>query len=87
MSTRPAAFWGTALTSVWAAACRAVESERPDALFHDSLAPALAGREGFAVLDAALPLIGGRVNSKRQGARLPCKSRMTSTTTATTKSR
>ncbi len=44
---------GVALTSVWAAALRAVESERPDALFHDPFARTLAGPEGFEVLDAA----------------------------------
>jgi methyltransferase (TIGR00027 family) len=44
---------GVALTSLWVAAWRAAESERPDALFHDPFARALAGPEGFAVLDAA----------------------------------
>ncbi len=44
---------GLALTSLWVAASRAVETERPDALFHDPFARALAGPEGFAVLDAA----------------------------------
>ena len=44
---------GVALTSLWAAALRAVESERPDALFHDPFARALAGPEGFEVLEAA----------------------------------
>lgn len=44
---------GVALTSLWVAAWRAAESERPDALFHDPFARQLAGPEGFAVLDAA----------------------------------
>jgi O-methyltransferase involved in polyketide biosynthesis len=44
---------GVALTSLWVAAWRAAESERPDALFHDPLARTLAGAEGFAVLEAA----------------------------------
>ena len=40
---------GVALTSLWVAAWRAAESERPDALFHDPFARALAGAEGFEV--------------------------------------
>jgi methyltransferase (TIGR00027 family) len=44
---------GVALTSLWVAAWRAVESERPDALIHDPFARRLAGPEGFAVLEAA----------------------------------
>ena len=44
---------GVALTSLWVAAWRAVESERPDALFQDPFARTLAGPEGFAVLEAA----------------------------------
>ena len=44
---------GVALTSLWIAAWRAEESERPDALFHDRYARTLAGREGFAVLEEA----------------------------------
>jgi methyltransferase (TIGR00027 family) len=44
---------GVALTSLWVAAWRAAESERPDALFHDPFARRLAGPEGFAVLDGA----------------------------------
>ena len=42
-----------ALTSLWVAAWRADESERPDALFHDPYARALAGPEGFELLQAA----------------------------------
>ncbi len=52
---------GVALTSLWAAALRAVESERPDALFHDPFARTLAGPDGFEVLEAAwavLPIEG-----------------------------
>ena len=49
---------GGMLTSLWTAACRAVESERKNALFHAPFARELAGREGFAILDAARPLIG-----------------------------
>jgi methyltransferase (TIGR00027 family) len=44
---------GVALTSLWVAAWRAAESERPDALIHDPFARTLAGPEGFAVLEAA----------------------------------
>jgi methyltransferase (TIGR00027 family) len=44
---------GVALTSLWVAAWRADESERPDALFHDPHARALAGPEGFELLEAA----------------------------------
>jgi methyltransferase (TIGR00027 family) len=33
-------------TARWVAACRAIESERPDALFRDPLADRLAGRRG-----------------------------------------
>jgi methyltransferase (TIGR00027 family) len=38
-------------TSRWVAAGRARESERPDRLFEDPLARALAGEEGFRLLD------------------------------------
>lgn len=41
-----------ALTSRWMAAARAVESRRPDRLFDDPFAEALAGDEGFAMLAA-----------------------------------
>lgn len=44
---------GAALTSLWVAAWRADESERPDALFHDSYARTLAGPKGFELLEAA----------------------------------
>ncbi len=44
---------GVALTSLWVAAWRAAESERPDALFRDPFARRLAGPQGFAVLEAA----------------------------------
>lgn len=44
---------GIALTALWVAARRSIESERPDALFHDPFARTLAGAEGFAVLEAA----------------------------------
>ena len=44
---------GVALTALWGAALRAVESERPDALFQDPFARTLAGPEGFEVLEAA----------------------------------
>jgi methyltransferase (TIGR00027 family) len=39
------------MTSRWVAAARARESQRPDRLFDDPLAAALAGPEGFAWLD------------------------------------
>lgn len=38
---------GVSATARWTAAARAVESRRPDALFTDDLAEALAGPEGF----------------------------------------
>lgn len=41
-------------TARWVATYRAVESERPDALFHDQLADRLAGEQGRAIV-AALP--------------------------------
>lgn len=44
------AMHGVALTSLWVAAWRAAETERPDALFQDPFARELAGPEGFAVL-------------------------------------
>jgi methyltransferase (TIGR00027 family) len=46
-------FEGVSLTALWVAAWRADESERPDALFHDPHARALAGPEGFELLQAA----------------------------------
>jgi methyltransferase (TIGR00027 family) len=39
---------GVSATARWTAAARAVETRRPDALFTDELAEALAGPEGFA---------------------------------------
>ena len=41
---------GVAVTAKLTAAGRAVESRRPDRLFEDSLAVALAGEEGFALM-------------------------------------
>jgi methyltransferase (TIGR00027 family) len=43
---------GVALTGLWVAAARAVETEREDALFRDPFARRLAGEEGFEVLRA-----------------------------------
>ncbi|AGB24968.1 methyltransferase, putative, TIGR00027 family [Mycobacterium sp. JS623] len=40
-------------TARWVATYRAVESERPDALFHDHLADRLAGERGRAIVAAA----------------------------------
>lgn len=40
-----------AYTAQWTAAARALESERPDAIFTDPWARALAGEKGFALLD------------------------------------
>ena len=40
-------------TARWVATYRAVESARPDALFHDSLADRLAGERGRAIVAAA----------------------------------
>ena len=42
---------GVADTARWVAMYRALESERPDALFHDPYARRLAGRQGEAILD------------------------------------
>lgn len=39
-------------TARWVAFCRAVESERPDALFRDPYARRLAGERGAAIVDA-----------------------------------
>lgn len=40
-------------TARWIAAYRAIESARPDALFHDPLADQLAGQRGHAIVAAA----------------------------------
>ena len=40
-------------TARWVATYRAIESARPDALFHDSLADRLAGEQGRAIVAAA----------------------------------
>jgi O-methyltransferase involved in polyketide biosynthesis len=40
-------------TARWVAAYRAIESARPDALFHDPLADRLAGERGHAIAAAA----------------------------------
>ena len=37
-------------TALLTAACRALESERPDAMFHDPFATSLAGERGMAIL-------------------------------------
>jgi len=47
-------------TALWVAEFRAMESERPDALFHDPYARRLAGERGAAIV-AAMP--GGKSNS------------------------
>lgn len=39
-------------TALWVAVYRAMESERPDALFHDPYARLLAGERGQAIVDA-----------------------------------
>ncbi len=39
-------------TALWVACYRALETERPDALFRDPFARRLAGDRGFAILDA-----------------------------------
>jgi methyltransferase (TIGR00027 family) len=41
---------GVGLTSLWVAAMRAVETDRPDAMIRDPFARALAGEQGFDVL-------------------------------------
>ncbi|WP_428341513.1 class I SAM-dependent methyltransferase [Mycobacterium sp.] len=43
-------------TARWIAAYRAIESARPDALFHDQLADRLAGERGHAIAAAAPPI-------------------------------
>ena len=55
-------------TSRWAAAVRALESEREDALFRDELARSFAGESGFARVDAE----GGRA---RQNAYIALRTR------------
>jgi len=44
-------------TARWVATYRAVESARPDALFHDPLADRLAGDRGRAIVAAAPRMI------------------------------
>ena len=39
-------------TALWIAAFRALESERPDAAFKDTLARKLAGEKGFQIVEA-----------------------------------
>src|SRR4029450_826093 len=39
-------------TARWVAFYRAMESERPDAIFHDPFARRLAGEQGEAIVDA-----------------------------------
>lgn len=46
-------------TARWTAHHRAVESARPDALFHDPFAARLAGSTGRAIADGAAPAAGG----------------------------
>lgn len=46
-------------SAFWIAAVRARESERPDRLFADPFARELAGRRGFAVMDASERASGG----------------------------
>ncbi len=50
-------------TARWAAWCRAVESERPDALFNDYLAKRLAGERGPAIEQAMSKQRGSTVSS------------------------
>lgn len=45
-------------TSRWTAAIRAYETDRPDRLFEDPLARALAGEEGFRLVGPAGPQVG-----------------------------
>jgi methyltransferase (TIGR00027 family) len=47
-----------ALTSQWVAAARANETDRPDGLFRDPYARALAGPEGFEFFGASMALRG-----------------------------
>jgi methyltransferase (TIGR00027 family) len=46
-------------TALWVAAYRAVESERPDALFRDPFARKLAGERGAAIARKLSPHMGG----------------------------
>ena len=49
---------GVGLTSLWVAAMRAVETERPDGLFRDPFARRLAGEAGFTALARGNPPSG-----------------------------
>lgn len=46
---------GVGLTSLWVAAMRAIETERPDAMISDPFARALAGEKGFQVMSESDP--------------------------------
>ena len=46
-------------TARWVAHHRALESARPDALFHDPFAARLAGSTGRAIAEGAAPAAGG----------------------------
>ncbi|GAA1086197.1 class I SAM-dependent methyltransferase [Tsukamurella spumae] len=46
-------------TARWVAHHRAIETARPDALFHDPFAARLAGAEGAAIAEGAEPAAGG----------------------------
>ncbi len=48
----PSLIAGVADTARWVAVYRAMESERPDALFHDPFARRLAGAHGEAIVEA-----------------------------------
>ena len=52
--TNDSAITHIADTALWVATYRALESKRPDALFHDTLADALAGERGYRIA-AAMP--------------------------------
>lgn len=63
------------LTSRWIAAARAVESQRPEPLFVDPLAAALAGPEGFALLERMAAHRPPRVSAQTENPYLAIRTR------------
>jgi len=58
-------------TSRWVAACRAAETESPDALFHDPYARPLAGKIGFDILRAEADFTSASFPHARTDVRSP----------------
>lgn len=68
----PAGFDAVARTALLTTALRAVESSRPDRLYHDPYAKLLAGAAGFALFDeVAATTAAHRETSQPDGPRLP----------------